>query len=385
MQESMQIADLERDAAGHQVQFELRGPRRADPIWFHCSESPLDPSAEALLALALLPAMRAGVDLDLSGPASARLMSALPSISAILTAWIPKLEPVAVRGLVPTAKQRAGSGRVGVFFSGGLDSFYSFLKHRDEITDLIFVRGFDVAYTRTELLSDISNSLEEVAKNFGVGVVQVETNLRDVILRFVPWWLPGHGPALIAVGHLLAPAFERIYIPSTFTYANLFPWATHPLLDPLWSSEVLEFIHDGCEADRVAKAELVGSFEVALRNLRVCSRSHEGARNCGSCEKCIRTMINLEAVGKLGECTVFDASLDAASVRKLPVTSLTRPFFEENLAALRRRGVRPDLQRALERDLRRPVWPGRVRQRLRKMRRRAGRVFRRKVLRQRVT
>jgi hypothetical protein len=366
MEECIQIADLERAAAGHHVQFELRGPRRADPIWFCCSESPLDPSPEALLSLALLPAMRAGVDLDLSGPASARLMSALPSISAILTAWIPRLEPVAVRGLVPTAKQRAGSGRVGVFFSGGLDSFYTFLKHRDEITDLIFVRGFDVAHTRTELLSVISNSLEEVAKNFGVGVVQVETNLRDVILRLVPWG-PAHGPALVGVGHLLAPAFERIYIPSAYTYADLFPWGTHPLLDPLWSSEVLEFIHDGCEADRVAKAEFVGSFEVALRNLRVCSRSHEGARNCGSCEKCIRTMINLEAIGKLGECTVFDAPLDAASVRKLPVTSLSRPFFEENLAALRSRGIRPDLQRALERELRRPVWPGRVRQRLRKM------------------
>ena len=44
-------------------------------------------------------------------------------------------------------------------------------------------------------------------------------------------------------------------------------------------------------------------------------------------------MINLEAVGKLGECTVLDASLDAASARKLPVTSHSRPFIEENLAA----------------------------------------------------
>ena len=41
--------------------------------------------------------------------------------------------------------------RVGCFFSGGGDSFYSFLKHRTEITDLIFIHGFDISLANLEL------------------------------------------------------------------------------------------------------------------------------------------------------------------------------------------------------------------------------------------
>ncbi len=34
---------------------------------------------------------------------------------------------------------------IACFFSGGVDSFYTLLKHREEITHIIFVHGFDIA------------------------------------------------------------------------------------------------------------------------------------------------------------------------------------------------------------------------------------------------
>jgi CubicO group peptidase (beta-lactamase class C family) len=71
---------------------------------------------------------------------------------------------------------------------------------------------------------------------------------------------------LAAIGHLLAPAFERIYIAASVNYRDLFPWGTHPLLDPLWSSELLEFVHHGCAARRIEKLRFIAGFDAAVNN-----------------------------------------------------------------------------------------------------------------------
>ena len=232
------------------------------------------------------------------------------------------------------------------------------MKNRDEVTDLIFIHGFDIPLDRVDLRRRAAESVDTVAAQFGVGVVHIETNLKPFLNTFVNWGLTGHGVAIATIGHLLAPVFERLYIASSVHFSDLFPWGTHPLLDPLWNSEVLEFVHHGCGARRIEKVELIAGFDAALNNLRVChwglhSFEPGGAYNCGRCEKCIRTMVSLEAAGKLSQCTSFDRPLDHASVERLYAAKEILPFFQENLEALRRRGVRPDLQRALEKCLRR--------------------------------
>lgn len=54
-----------------------------------------------------------------------------------------------------------------------------------------------------------------------------------------------------------------------------------------------------------------------------------------------------------------------AVVGKLTVNEQVRSFCEENLDALRKLGVRPDIQRALRRRLGRPPWYKRVEPRAR--------------------
>ena len=338
------------------VEFELRGAGYRLPVFFRSPESVLEASCDAFLACALLPAMRAGVELQLSGPVSARLLSALPQILDIYGTWEPKLERVSLPGLVPVERKRAPSGRVGAFFSGGVDSFYTLIKHRDEITDLIFVHGFDITPDDAELFRRADAAVAQAASDFGVGLLRVQTNIKAALRLFVSWGGLGHGAALATIGHLLAPVFDRIYIPASCTYDNLVPWGSHPLLDPLWSSEVLEFVHDGCEANRVAKVAAIAGFETVLRHLRVCHERLEGEYNCGRCDKCVRTMINLEIAGKLEQCRTFERPLDARSIRRQRVTGLNWEYYEENLAAMRERGIRPDLQRAIAYILRRPRW-----------------------------
>ena len=135
---------------------------------------------------------------------------------------------------------------------------------------------------------------------------------------------------------LLSSLFKRIYIPSSETYAHLEPCGSHPLLDPLWSTEHLQIVHDGCEATRIEKVRKIAQHEVALKKLRVCWENKENAYNCGVCEKCIRTMISLYAIGALDNCTAFKSQLDPHLVSQIKIPNdLVLHHIDDNLKALK--------------------------------------------------
>jgi hypothetical protein len=70
-------------------------------------------------------------------------------------------------------------------------------------------------------------------------------------------WKLYHGAALAAVALLFQDRLGKILIPPTYSYADLLPWGSHPLLDPLWSTEQTTIEHEGCEATRVEKAAYI--------------------------------------------------------------------------------------------------------------------------------
>jgi hypothetical protein len=346
--EDFRIVGAEPGERGNAIEFELRGAGQRFPIFFRSPDAVLEASNEAFLACALLPAMRLGVGLDLTGPLSKRFLNASPTILDIYTKWERSFKRVSFPELVPVDRTRAPSGRIATFFSGGVDSFYTLLKHRDEITDLILIHGMDIPYDNEEAWCRADASVQQVALEFGVSVTRIQTNLRTTLDPLVHWGPLAHGALMATVGHLLAPVFDRIYIPSTFSYAQIIPWGTSPLLDPLWSSEALEFVHDGCEADRPEKIAFIAESDTALRYLRICVKNVEGDYNCCRCEKCLSTMVVLEAFGKLAQCPTFDRPLDARSIRRLRLTKLELRFFEEKISLLKERAIRPDLQRAFK-------------------------------------
>ena len=157
---------------------------------------------------------------------------------------------------------------------------------------------------------------------------------------------------LASIGHLLYPIVSKIYIPATYSY-HMLPCGSHPLLDPLWSTESIQFVHDGFDATRVAKAKLVSTYDQALKSLRVCwDNPCDGACNCGVCEKCIRTMINLYVSGSLDRCTTFDVTLDPKCISRVGLaTEGQRGFAEENLRALGNRQTDREIYNALRKSL----------------------------------
>jgi hypothetical protein len=333
----LQIQVHSRDG-GQRVEVEARLGAGSHRLFYRSGDARLLASREAALALALLPAMRSSRRLCVEGRVNRRLLSGIDTIQAIYRAWDRTLRPVEIAGV--EASDAAPEGRrVGSFFSGGVDSFYTLLKHRDEITDLILVHGFDIGLDEADLRAKTSEAIREIAAELGKRVVEVETDLRSFLDPYAHWGRLGHGPALASVGMTLSAHYRRIYIPGAYGYADLFPWGTHPLLDPLWSTDALEFVHDGTEATRVEKIARVAQCDVALRHLRVCYRNPGGAYNCGVCEKCLRTMIGLELAGALDRCASFERELDLARVARLRLRKeCQRAFAMEILAAL---GNRP--------------------------------------------
>jgi len=174
---------------------------------------------------------------------------------------------------------------------------------------LIFVHGFDITLANRSLRAQASRAAREVARELGKNLIEVETNLRSFSDSLVNWD-QYHGSALASVGLLFQHLFGEVLIPASATYADLYALGSHPLLDPLWSTDITRFEHDGCEASRVDKSAYISNSETAMRLLRVCWSNPSSAYNCGRCEKCRWTMLNLHAAGALGRCRTLPKTLD---------------------------------------------------------------------------
>ena len=209
----------------------------------------------------------------------------------------------------------------GAFMSGGIDSLALLRSnhlrydqnHSRFIKKCFIVYGFDMpAIPENEKLFEQSlKSLSNVTRDAGVELVPVHTNVRildddeDFFLKQF------HGAALTSIGHLFNRVISSISVSSSFDLEFIFPWGSHPLIDPNYSSEDLRVQHDDFRYSRLAKTKVVADWEVGLRNLRVCmwvdriKKENTGYINCGRCEKCMRTKITLLALGALEKATVF--------------------------------------------------------------------------------
>jgi len=346
----IRLVSLTGSDNGGQVSFTVRIGDQTREIFFRSAPGMLTASANTVAIACLWPGMRLGRDLEIEAPLSPALVASLDRLQQIYCAWQPGCSRISVHGPTAIVPDKPSGGRVASFFSGGVDSFHTLLKHQDEITDLVFVHGLDIQLEDRELRDRSSTMIRSVGSELGKQVVEIETNLLSLLKPYVPY-LVGYGAALAAIGHLLSPAPHRLYVASQHPYSDLRPCGSHPLTDPLWSSERVEFLHDGAEATRVEKVESIAGHAIALRTLRVCWET-TGEYNCGHCEKCLRTMLNLAAVGALDRCRTFTTPLSPAAVSMLsPRNAIERSYFEENLRELRARGADPALVRTLDQAL----------------------------------
>jgi hypothetical protein len=294
--------------------------------------------------------MALGERLVVRDPLPGTLLAHLTEAQRIFASWYRHLSVIDIEAPEEPCPDPPAAGALS-FFSGGVDSFATALRHRERLSGLLLVQGFDVRLTDAELWSETVSRLQSSADGLGLPLVTVSTNARAFLDRAGDWGEVAHGAGLASVGHLFTGRVGTILIPSTHMLRDLFPWGSHPLVDPLWSSESLRFVHDAAHLTRVEKTALVADSPVALAHLRVCFQRTQGAYNCGRCEKCIRTMIGLELVGGLSRCPTFPAALLPTVLPLLRITaSNSASFARENLEWAERQG-RTDIAERLREAL----------------------------------
>lgn len=325
----------------------------------------LTASADPFLALTLLPAMILGEPLHLEGAVSPTLLANSERLQQIYRRWVTGAQAVAVSA-TSTAPDATPALKdvVGCFFSGGVDSFHSLLMHMDSITHLVLISGFDKGLRNPAVLEKTRIALQEVAAAFGKQPLEASTNIRNFTDPLASWSFY-HGGVLAAVALALSRGFNAFLVPSSYSYDQLHPWGSHPLLDPLWSLPGLQMMHDGCEFSRYEKVARIAEADLALAHLRVCWDSRKGSNfNCGQCEKCLRTMMSLHLNGALDRCRTFSTPLTPRAIGGIRIkTEGQMAFTQENLRELAHRQGSHD--RALYRALRWAVRRGRVRRAVR--------------------
>lgn len=303
-------------------------------------------------ALLLLPlACYFDEDIVLVEPVDALLLENLKGVQHVWRSWYPRLAVVRIHAPVAAPDSSERSRGTLSSFSGGIDSFFSLLRHRDQVTHLLSIAGFN---TPIADLENMRRDLGPIAQMLGKRHVPVRTNIRyganppTTYSSTEMMCNMAHGCLLAAVAHLMQHEFDTYIIPATHHYAHLYPYGSHPLTDPLFSSAALRVVHDGAAFDRIERTEFVARSDEALSVLHVCSRDfHHG--NCSTCQKCLRTMATLDLVGAAGRARTFDwpgYSLDRLAGAWLPTES-ERAFFVQIARAARDRG-RLDLARSAE-------------------------------------
>lgn len=149
---------------------------------------------------------------------------------------------------------------------------------------------------------------------------------------------------------------KKYYVASSYSYDELlkFHQQSHNFdmaeyaesyLVPLIQTESLEIVLDGAQYKRSQKTVNISDWEIAKKHLNVCIVPNNGAHNCSCCSKCMRTLMPLEAIGKLKDfAEVFDLDVYEKNSHKNKVMILEaynkEGFATDNVEFLVDHGVK---------------------------------------------
>jgi len=276
----------------------------------------------AFLVGGILPAMFLGEKrIFIDDEICPHLRGGLETVMSWFKKWYKgKYKPVCIEaGVSSKASYLNKASRAGLFLSGGIDSLAALrdnrlrypLEHPGSVKDGLIVHGFDLgAYVGHDRQFDIFERavklMSKVADETGITLIPVYTNIRHLNDDLTFWNDVFFGACLSSVAHVFTPRLSQVYIASGLNIANMhYPHGSNPLLDVNYSSQDMRIEHQGVALSRLAKTKLVADWDVGLQSIRVCTLNPEEMVNCGKCEKCIRTMTALVALGALDKSSAF--------------------------------------------------------------------------------
>lgn len=291
----------------------------------------------------LLPgAMKTGGPIHIDGPVDPVVMANAEKFSRVWELW----EPANFREVKVTASEEAppttaagGRRERLVCFSGGVDSTHMLLQSgvQEEAGTALTIHGMEIDWPNQSQFAELIRWTDPLLGRLNYDRITVRTNVTDIGGGYHSWAL-----TLAGCSFLFRHAFERGVFASDFMPAEhfiVFPYGCNPVTNPLLagSDYRLESLFE--DTSRVAKVGCIASHD-AVGSLSFCKRKELRPKNCGECNKCIRTKIMMAA----SSGTVPDVFLEPALTRKF-VNSLDlsipieRTFFITSYQAARANGT----------------------------------------------
>lgn len=236
---------------------------------------------------------------------------------------------------------------VGSFFSGGVDSFYTFYRNKKKIKYLIFVHGFDIDVNDLKFYKSIERNIMKIAKKEKVKLIKVKTNIRETFEQYFDWNL-SHEFAIGSVALFLRHGFKEIFASCGLPNKNTDHHYMTPELDSLWSTENMKLNHYGCDADKTSKLRFLSNYKLVMENLRVCWVNKKKQYNCCECEKCFRNMLSLYVSDSLEKCKTFKKGLDLYKLKNTRIMKYNLKYFVSILKDLKLKGDKSEVRFALE-------------------------------------
>jgi len=214
------------------------------------------------------------------------------------------------------------SSGVGASVSLGVDSFYTLIKHKNQkdskfnITHLTFFNagshgdfGGDKA---RKLYHNRLNYIRKFCNENNYKLVSVDTNMNELIMMNHK---KTHSFRTIGCVLALQKLFGKYYFASGYHYNEMrIDEGSCGHYDTLnvqnLSTESLVFYSSGLEVTRMEKVKYISNFKETYSWLNVCVTSD---KNCGKCNKCIRTEAELDSIDMLNK---YDAVFNVVEFEK---------------------------------------------------------------------
>jgi hypothetical protein len=352
-------------------------PRPNQEVYFDCPASfatDISPNPNAFLLACVMPALDYGEGRVLiEGSLCPELRNGLHTAFRVIRDWypqykIPRIESTS--GYYPSLPRTPP--RVASFMSAGIDALATLrcnrrdfpLDHPAAIRDCFFFLGFnrhdfDAHGPVAERLQDFERRLDRMsalAREAQINLIPVHSNIRFIARDSQAWNERGMGAGMASIGHLFSRRLSRVLIGSEGSAGIPSPWGTHPLLDPNFSSSDLEVRHDCLYLSRLQKTALVSDWPAAMGVMQCCWQNDgiPESINCGHCGKCLRTMVQLAALGKLdGAPTLPNVSITPEMIDAVGfVLESDLSFLEDCIEPFVKSGRR-DLVEAIRRRIKR--------------------------------
>ncbi len=275
-------------------------------LWFQFDKSispPENDDCDAYLLAMYMDAMQEGRNIIVKGSVSKELLSNLIEYQFAWNRWLPNTYSLIDINVDSVRTSDVAVSGAICAFSGGVDATFSVWRHSQnrvsyrsqEIKLCSLVHGLDIPLSDVTAFENALMRSVTVLNDIDIKMVPIKTNYKAIS---VASWEHVHACVIIATLSNFKKMVGTCVLGSGQPYDSFeIPWGSSPITDHLLSSDGFKVIHDGASHSRTEKVKEIADWQVGVDNLRVCWQGDLKDRNCGKCEKCLRTQLNFLATG----------------------------------------------------------------------------------------